>query len=296
MRSVIAILIASAVLGVRPVHAQSSSNVDAPRFEAWGAVALAPSGPTGTATTSYAPPLLFDGDFTSHAGQVLTVEASRSVGAEGGVTVFISDHAGLQLVVDRRSGDIAGINSPYAFTLNYVSRQPPDNLPVPVSIARFIPWGETTGSLTDLAFALNGALRVGRPDRVYAVVSAGPALHRLAGVARPIGFTTFRLGGHSVLFEDDFQIEMTAESQIALGVNAGADLNVHVARHAALVFGYRLFAGPDADVTLRPSGVLNPDDIGVQQTIDEIAARFPPATLRIPMTSSRLFVGVKIIG
>jgi hypothetical protein len=89
---------------------------------------------------------------------------------------------------------------------------------------------------------------------------------------------------------------MTADSKQEIGFNAGGDLDVVVARHAAIVVGYRLYGGPDADVTFRPSAVLDPSTAGIQKSLDDILTWLPQAPMRLPMTSSRFTIGFKFIG
>ena len=278
------------------VDAQSRSEAGAARFDAWASLSLIPGGPTGELVTSYSPPLLFDGAFTSHAGQTLTVDMGAGVGVAAGFSVFFVPHGGVQVIVERQSSDATGTNSPYEYTLNYVSRPPPDNLPQSVTVSNAVAWPDTTGSLTLTTIAVNAVARIGRSDRIHGTISGGPAFHRLGGVLQSVAFTTFRLGGHSVLFHDDFRLAMTADSKQEIGFNVGGDLDVVVARHAAIVIGYRLYGGPDADVTFRPTVVLDPNAAGVQQSLDDIKTSLSQAPMRLPMTSSRFTIGFKFIG
>lgn len=278
------------------VDAQTRLEAGAARFDAWVGLNLIPDGPVGELATSYSPPLLFDGAFTSHAGQTLTVDTGAAMGVAAGVSVFFVPHGGVQVIVERQSSDTTGTNSPYQYTLNYVSRPPPDNLPQPVTVSDAVAWPDTTGSLTLTTIAVNAVARIGRSDRLHGTISGGPAFHRLGGTLQSVAFTTFRLGGHSVLFQDDFRLAMTTDSKQEIGFNVGGDLDVVVARHAAIVVGYRLYGGPDASVTLRPSAVLEPNTAGIQQSLDDITTSLPQAPMRLPMTSSRFTIGFKFIG
>src|SRR5260221_5881761 len=96
-----------------------------PRMELWGAATAITTGPAGILTSNDSPPLLFDGDFTSHGGQVLDARSEFGLGITGGVNVFPSAHVGFQVLLDRASCAVTGSNAPYTTGLEYVSRQPP---------------------------------------------------------------------------------------------------------------------------------------------------------------------------
>ena len=274
---------------------QPSGAEDVPRIELWGAATFVTSGPTGVLTTSYSPPLLFDGDYTSHAGQTLNATAGFAVGVTAGINAFATPHFGVQVLFDKATYDLAGTNGPYTIALQYVSRPPPDNKPQTVNIDESLPWPDTSGTLTQRALAFNAVVRLGRPDRVAVTMSGGPVYYRLNGAVQPVGYTTFHLGGHSVLFTDDYRLEMSLAPTNAVGFDAGGDVSVSVARHAALMFGYRYFGGPTASVAVHPATVLNADQVVFEQTLDEIARQLAVAPMRVSVSGSRAIVGIKIM-
>ena len=120
----------------RASFAQSTSGpIEDPRVEFWGAVTSGQMGPSGSVISSYSPPLLLDGnDYTSHASQTVTFDGQAHVGFEAGGNLFLARHAGLQLIFDRQSPDLKGTNGPYDVTLKYISRPPPDNQAIPVTV------------------------------------------------------------------------------------------------------------------------------------------------------------------
>ena len=147
------------------------------------------------------------------------------IGFEAGANLFLSPHAGIQFLFHRDSSDISGVNTPYDTALQYTSRPPPDNLPIPVTIHQSSPWPDTTGSLTRTDASLNGIVRMGS-GKVSATMSGGLTFERVGGTLQPLAFTTYRLGGHSVLFEDDFLLAASLEPTNAVGFNAGGDVSV----------------------------------------------------------------------
>ena len=87
MRIVVALAIA--IQGMAVADAQT------PRLELWAGVSVSPTGPSGELASAYSPPLLLDGDFTSHGGQTLTFSGRTTAGFEGGANVFLVPHAGI---------------------------------------------------------------------------------------------------------------------------------------------------------------------------------------------------------
>lgn len=281
--------------GAHQAAAQTRSDAPPIRAEWWGAVSGSVSGPTGTLVSAYSPPLLFDGDFTSDAEQTLRAKASGlSVGFMAGMNVFPSRHVGLQVVFDRMSYNLSGTNSPYDVNLHYVGRLPPNNEPHPVDLHQSLPWPDSSGSLTQMVVAVNAVVRMGHWDRISVEVAGGPAIYRFTGDLQPIAYTAFNLGGHSVLFENNYRLGGSFEPSYAIGFNAGVSVDVAVGRHAAITLGYRYFGGSDVNVTVNPTTILNLEEIGIQQSMADIASRLSVGSMRTAPGSSRLIVGFKI--
>jgi hypothetical protein len=261
--------------------------------ELWGAITGVVAGPAGSLTSSYSPPLLFDGDFTSRAGQTLAAATGFAFGFTGGVNVFPSNRVGIQVLFDRASSDVSAANTPYAYALQYVSHVPPNNDAQTVNVSQAIAWPDTSGSLTQTAVAFNATVRIGRPDRLSATISGGPTFYRLSGTVQPLGFTAFHLGGHSVLFQDDYRLALELEPANSVGFDAGVDIDLPVGRHTFIIAGYRYFGGPEAEARVSSMTVINPDEITFELPIADIASRLALAPTQISVSSSRLFVGVK---
>jgi hypothetical protein len=194
----VACALVALTLSARTVAAQPSSTHQP--IELWGAICALGEAPGGRLTSSYAPPLLPAGDYSSRGGQTLALDPRRALGFDAGLNVFPSRHAGLQIAASRTSADLAGANDPYAYELTYVSRQPPDSTPQTFTIQQSIPWPDTTGTIAVLTASVNGIVRAGPADHVHATGSAGVSYGRISGTARALGYTTFRMGGRAVLF------------------------------------------------------------------------------------------------
>jgi hypothetical protein len=287
-------LVAAATCGVAArAEAQANGPPHVRRVEWWGGATGVLLGPAGTLVSAYSPPLLLDGDFTSHAGQTLRADAGFALGVMGGLNVFPWSRVGFQLLVDRSTCDLKGANAPYVFALQYVSRQPPDDRPQIVDINRTTAWPDTSGSLARLAIAFNTIVRIGRPERVNVTLSGGPSYYRVTGSIEPLAFTAFHLGGHSVLFEDDHRLALALEPTHGLGFDLGGEVNAPFATHVALVLGIRFFGGSlDGDVV--PTVVLNADEVTFMQPLDKIAGSLALAPMRLSVRSARVVVGLKV--
>ncbi len=283
------------IAGPCPAAAQTNGDARPIRAEWWAAVSGSVGGPTGMLASSYSPPLLFDGDFTSHAAQTLAAKSRDvSVGFMAGMNIFPSRHVGLQLLFDRTSYSVSGTNGSYDVSLHYVSRLPPNNESQPVDIRQSMPWPDSSGSLTQMVVAVNAVVRLPRFNRISIDIAGGPAIYRFTGDLQPIAYTGFNLGGHSVLFEDTYRLGGSVEPSYALGFTAGANIDLSVGRHAALTAGYRYFGGSTVDLIVTPTTILNPEEIGIQQPIADIASRLSLGSMQMSPGSSRFVAGFKI--
>lgn len=273
----------------------ADTSAQTPRVELWGGVAGAFAGPAGSLASDYSPPLLLDGsDYTSHAGQVLTIDSARAPGVDGGINLFPRGPVGVQVLFDRAAFDVSGTNAAYTETLQYVSRQPPNYVPQTFTVGNSVPWPGTSGSVTQLVVAVNAVVRVGDPGGTNVTLSGGPAIVRLTGTVQPLGYTTYRLGGHAVLFDDEYRLAMAIDPVNAVGFDAGAELNVAVGRRLAAMFGYRYFGGGDVDATAAPAAILNPGDLGLPQSLADVTSRIAPVRARLSIAGSRVVAALKV--
>jgi len=289
----VACVVVALTLWARTVVAQPSSARQP--VELWGAISALGDAPTGRLTSTYAPPLLPAGDFSSRGGQTLTLDPHRALGFDAGVNIFPSRHIGLQIAASRTSADLAGTNGPYAFEFTYVSRQPPDSTPQTFTIQQSIPWPDTTGSISVVTASLNGIVCVGPADHVHATGSAGVSYGRISGTARALGYTTFRMGGRAVLFSDEYHLEVALGAASTVGFNAGGDINMPVHRRTAVLIGYRYFAAPSLEVPVRVSSILNAGEVANEEAVASVSARFPLDPVRLDVLGSRVLAGVKVV-
>lgn len=274
--------------------AQSRATASSP-FDVWVGVSAAPAGSSGVLASSYSPPLLFDGAFTSAAAQTITFDTGSATGFTGGANLWLSERAGLQILADRVSQSLKGTSTPYTFSLQYASRLPPNDDVQIVDNHQTVPWPAVTGSFHDLNVSVNAVVRAGHANRVSATASAGLTLHRLTGTLQPLAFTSFRLGGHSVLFEDDYRLAMALGPTISIGVNVGGDVDIVLGSHAAVVVGYRYFGGSSPQIAAQPREVVNADQVVFEQPLTDIAARLGAVPVMALLSHSRIMVGAKVM-
>lgn len=287
---ILVVLAAASPSSAQPAARSSAS----PRVEIWGGLTAAPASPTGSIVSAYSPPLLLDGDFVSYAAQTIALDGGAGLGFDAGANLFLTPYAGIQLVFDRRSSTVTGVNGPYDLTLQYTSRPPPNNEPIPVTIGVQSAWPDTSGSISHTTIGVNGVIRILASPSVNLTFSAGLSAYRLRGEVQPLAYTTFRLGGHSVLFADEYRLAATLEPTSSLGFNAGGDLNVRAGANAALMIGYRYLGGPAVEMPIRVATILNADEITFQQSTTEIQQRLAPAPAQVKIGGSRFRLGLKL--
>jgi hypothetical protein len=274
--------------------AQSRATASSP-FDAWVGVSATTTGSSGALTSSYSPALLFDGAFTSAATQTITFDTNRAAGLTGGANLWLSERAGLQILADRESHSLTGTSTPYMFSLQYASRLPPNDDVQIVDLHQTVRWPGVTGSFRDLNVSLNAVVRAGHANRVSATASGGLTIHRLTGTLQPLAFTSFHLGGHSVLLEDDYRLMMALGPTISIGINVGGDVNIALGSHAALMVGYRYFGTSSTQIAAQPRDVINADQVVFEQPLTDIAARLGATPGTVSLSHSRIMVGVKVM-
>ncbi len=273
--------------------AQAPTVVDYSAFEIWGGVTTVVTTPSGSFVSSYSPPLLFDGTFSSHAEQELMLEGRRTIGAMTGMNAFIGRWLGVQVLADWASMDITGQNGPYEYSLFYTARLPPNDVLVPTKIAQTIPWPDTAGTLKSVVLAFNAVGRVGRTDRVSLTVSGGPAYYHFSGSVLPVAYTQFQVGGHSVLFQNDYRVTMSLDAANAWGFDVGGDLNLPLGRHTALMIGYRYFGAGVFNASAAVASATSSDQPLAPESLAEVAAHLTPVTIQLRPGSSRIVIGLK---
>ena len=232
-----------------------------------------------TYVSRYSPPFEFV-SHTSAATQTLPLDASAALGFQLGVERALGAHVGLQLLGVYSDAELSGVPGQYELRTTYTSRPPPSNEPVEVTLRRSETRPEATGRLKTLALALNLTAWLDLGPRARLGVSAGPTWLRTSGNAESLVFTSYTLGGHSVLFSEDQLVSFDFATS-SLGLDVGGFLEAVLGRAVGVRLDVRYGWGPerDADVTLRE--IVNASEIIRGVPLAEIEAGLAPPPLRL---------------
>jgi hypothetical protein len=291
------------ILGIAPGLSAQPVRVDnAPRVELWGSLSAAPSGPSGSLTSSYAPPtLLFPSPPSiDTATQTLTFDSRTRAGFEVGANCFLSRHAGIQVFTDRLAMDVSGPSSRYERTLQY--QQPTELGPFPptrtVTIQQSFSLPDSSGALTQWVTGVNGVVRLGPTGRVSATLSGGLSYYRMNGRLQPLGYTIYGPGPtrNFALFslaQADYQLTLALEPATALGFNTGGDVSISLGNNLAVVVGYRYLGGPTTDVPTHAESAFSEIQQKTIPVTDLQGVTPAPPPARINVSGSRILVGLK---
>lgn len=285
---VLAFLAVALCGGVAAAQPQPSPNPDpVSPVEVWGALHATFGSDAGQLPSSYVPQVGSAPDAEGRARQVLALDPAKGRGGEFGVNLFPSRAVGIQAFVSYASADVGGVNAPYEIDLRYTSRPPPDNRPIPVEVHRSLAWPDTTGRLRQWTLGVGPAVRW-RRSPASVVVSGGIAWARTSGEAEPLGFTTFWLGGHSVLFSEDVRLRVSLDPTMSVGGYLGTALGLDLARHLALTASVRLLLVGELDVPARidaildgTGGLTSPEPGDIDRIVAAGPARLTPQRLSV---------------
>jgi hypothetical protein len=232
-----------------------------------------------TYLSRYSPPFEF-APHTSVATQTLPLDASAAPGLQLGVARTLGAHVGLQLLGAYSRAELSGEPGQYDVRASYTSRPPPSNEPVEVTLRRSEARPEATGRLETLALALNLSAWLDLGPRARLGAAAGPAWLRTSGNASSLVFTSYTLGGHSVLFSQDHLVSLDFTAS-GLGLDMGGFVEADLGRAVGVRVEVRYDWGPerDADVTLLE--VVNASEVIRNVPLAEIEAGLAPPALRL---------------
>ncbi|MCL4848257.1 MAG: hypothetical protein KJ066_17080 [Acidobacteria bacterium] len=277
-----------------PVLAQEPPP-ELPRVEVWGAVAGDAETLDGTMASAYAPPLIAGTAITSRASQVLVVDPGRATGVEVGVNVFVTRRVGVQGLVGVATADVSGRNGPYDVFLRYETRQPPDYVPREFEVSHSTPWPDTSGSLrtTSVAVGLVARWWTARRDG-GGTVSGGLGFERAGGDVASLGYTSFRLGGHGVLFSSDHRIVMTPEGGgTFIRPYVRADVHRRVAPHVALMASARVHLATTQDLPVRVDRLVDRDEAPIVPELADVERDLGRPSLVLRGTRWQVAAGLK---
>jgi hypothetical protein len=245
--------------------------------------------------TEFDTPRLFGLEGSGRGTQRVDADRTTAPAFEAGAQWFPARHAGVEAWIGRDMGEAEATSSPYHTTLTYIARQPPDHLPRTYEYDRATDWPPVTLEVRRWTAGLNGVWRPVVSPGVAWSVSGGLAWVRLSGDAAPLGFTTFSLGGHSVLFPNEYRLTVALDPATAWRANAGTTVDVRLASRLALVLGARAVVGPDRDLRLRVTGVDRSQAGFEPPSNAEIDDALAGSGARVSTRSFRALAGLKLL-
>jgi hypothetical protein len=262
-------------------------------FEYWFGPTVVFPGFDGTVTTDF--PEKFDyGESTGRGTQQLTLRAPRRLGVEGGIGIFPTRHAGVQVRLHYVTRDLSGTSSPFAVTLDYTAMQPPDYVARQYHFEGTRDWPAPTGTATELTVNVDGAVRWDAGARLSGTVSGGLSVVRTKGSAESLAYTRYWLGGHSVLFSSTYAASFDYGPVISIGLDIGGDLGVNVAGPLDLLVGFRYVRVGGIMPTVRLTRFVEPTEFVGDLSVTTVAARMAPIEASFNPSFARIFFGVRI--
>ncbi|MBI1873161.1 MAG: hypothetical protein HYS05_04625, partial [Acidobacteria bacterium] len=199
------LLLVVSLLATRAAAQPSPGSSPERTFQPWVVFSANAPASGGLLTSTYSPP--FDtGAFQSTASQTLTLDPATARGFEAGADYFVTPGVGVRALVSYSRAAFSGENGPYAVTLLYTSMQPPDFVPRQFLYQRETPWPATEGAFRQLNISVGGVGRWHSTRGFGATAYAGLGYLRMSGETQSIAYTSFHLGGHSVLFPEEYRL------------------------------------------------------------------------------------------
>jgi hypothetical protein len=284
------LMLSAATASAQPLPAEPA------RVVVWvGPVISAPSS-GGTLTTDYAPVLEAASGYTSHATQTLNIDRERGAGVEAGADIFFWRAVGIEAAVVHSHATVSGSdNSAYQTSLRYIGMQPPDYIPREYTAGGPEVWPDTTGSVSSTSVLLGGVVRLGSGrSRVGGTVGAGISRTKVNARVESVGYTSYRLGGHSVLFDFQHRLAVgTSGSDAVVRPYLSGQIDLRLNSRLSIVTGLRAVIGSTADVTAHAADLVEPDDSVTASDLAVMQSVLAMGPMRLPTTRWHLTVGLR---
>ena len=231
----------------------------------------------------------------SYASQALAIQGKAREGFSTGLSLFLSDDLGLKLGLNYARNLLSGENSPYQVHLQYVSRQPPDYTPHQVINDQSIEWVPTRGSVKNLFLALNLQYVLFDYRRFSASLSAGGGISRVWGDFSPLGYSEYWLGGHGVLFSQQYLVRLAIPSSYRASLNADCELGLRISERITFAAKFAYFFCGSVSFSPAIDNVLyyySLDKVD-ENTLSRIKSRMTLNALKIKPSFLALNLGIK---
>jgi hypothetical protein len=243
---------------------------------------------------TFAPVFRAQPEATGAADHDLALEGHGDTVWRLGLRRMLNSRHGVQLLLGRADAQLSGVSSLYQVGIAYTSVQPPDYIPRPETFASSMPWPDPEGDLETDFICVNALIRVGNPRRVRLALSGGPTLFSLEADFSTLGYQTFWLGGHGVLFTEIYEIRVETDRTRRLGANLGAEIDFRLGDRWAAFGEVRFFFSSPIDVELRAEEIVNRDLVISELSLDEIEPHLNLSRLELDPSFSTLSIGVRV--
>jgi hypothetical protein len=274
-----------------------ASNPSTPPVSGWE-LALALGASRSDFASSYehtfAPVFQSQPDATGVASQDLALAADDDTTWRLGLRRMLDSRLGLQLLLGRADAQLTGASSLYQVAIEYTSLQPPDYVPRPETFASSMSWPDLEGELGLDFLCVNAVVRVGTPNRVRFALSGGLTLFNLEADFSSLGYQTFWLGGHGVLFTEIYEIRVETDRARRLGANLGAEIGFPLGNRWTAFGEVRFFFSSSVDVELRAAEIVNRDRVISELPLEEIEPHLNLNRLELDPSFWTFSLGVRV--
>lgn len=237
--------------------------------------ALNRQGLTSSYQHQYSPPFE-PGEALSSASHHLDLNSARARGKFIALGLFPLKNLGIEIGYFYQSSSINGQSSDYEVFIEFTSRPPPLYEPVKMSLNFKHAWPSPHGHLALRIIQLNPSLRLGEKSNYQLFLSSGLSIFFLRGELGPLAFTRFWLGGHSVLFSEEYKVLAKFISNHRIGWNAGATISYRLLEGLSLSINLRYYSSPQIPLQLE---AIDYDKDYEQQGIEPILKMKPHLNL-----------------
>jgi hypothetical protein len=272
-------------------------NPEVSKMPRWELALAVGEGHWDLATTyehSFAPVLRAQPEATGAANHHLALGAEGDPAWRVGLRRLLGSRLGLQFLFGKADAELGGVSSAYQVGIEYTSVQPPDYVPRPETFTSSMPWPDPRGDLEAGFVCVNALLRVENPRRVRFALSGGPTLLSFEADFTSLGYQTFWLGGHGVLFTEIYEIRVAADRTRRLGANLGAEIDFRFGERWAVLAEVRFFLSPSIDVELRAAEIVNRDQVIRALSIEEIEPHLNLSRLELDPSFSTFSIGLRV--
>lgn len=236
----------------------------------------------------FSPPFL-SGAYVSTAEQTFNMEGKSNWGVNAALTYYPIERLGIQFQVEFGRPKLIGKNPDYEVVMNYSLSTPAGSPPYPYVFERAYGWPGTEGTVDELCFSLNAAVRLPLSERVTVNFSGGPTYFHVK--SEQVGLAYSRYWMEDAYFMGEtFQLKFKLGTFGRLGMNLGGEFNWLIFRTVALIADVRFFSTTEAKLQI----VLVPNEM-LDEPIQETAATMQLGKIGFNPSFYRFNLGMKFL-